>query len=67
MVQSTAGVEYKEGGIANKQKGISTTETKHSYDFEKDEKMPKKGDGSGPDTAKAQGTVDPGRSQREKS
>ncbi|KAF1346241.1 hypothetical protein BDV97DRAFT_38648 [Delphinella strobiligena] len=46
----------EEGDISQKQKGLSTTATKHSTDITQDPEKSKKGEGV-PETAKAQGTV----------
>lgn len=45
-----------QGDISNKQKGISTTATRHSTQIDKDPEMSKKSEGV-PETAKVQGTV----------
>jgi len=45
-----------EGDISQKQKGLSTTPTRHSTRIDLDDEMSKKGEG-GPDTAKSQGTI----------
>lgn len=47
-----------EGKTSGKQAGLSNTDTKHSTDIENDPDKSTKGDGT-PETAKAQGTVQP--------
>ncbi|CAK3798534.1 Hypothetical predicted protein [Lecanosticta acicola] len=51
-------VSSSQGDISNKQKGISTTDAKHSHQIDQDPEKSKKGSG-GPETAKAKGTIDP--------
>lgn len=45
------------GDITQKQKGLSTTDSKHSLQIDQDPTKSQKGSG-GPETAKAKGTVD---------
>jgi len=47
-----------QGDITAKQKGLSTTDTRHSLQIDQDPEKSKKGSGE-PETAKAKGTVDP--------
>ena len=51
------------GGTAQKQQGLSNTNTKHSIDIGNSDQYSKKGEGA-PETAKMQGTVDPNRPAR---
>jgi len=51
------------GGTAQKQQGLSNTNTKHSIDIGNSDEYSKKGEGA-PETAKMQGTVDPNRPAR---
>ncbi|KAK5167483.1 uncharacterized protein LTR77_007182 [Saxophila tyrrhenica] len=53
----------KSGEITGKQFGLSTGPTKHSLPIDSDASKSKKGEGT-PETAKAQGTVDPNRPAR---
>ena len=48
------------GQMSGKQAGLSNTDTKHSTDPANDPEKSKKSEGA-PETAKLQGTVDPGR------
>lgn len=48
--------------MSGKQEGLSNTDTKHSYDLDKDSERSKKGEGQA-ETSKVKGTVDPKRSQ----
>jgi hypothetical protein len=49
-----------QGDISNKQAGMSNTQTRHSIPIHESNEKSKKPEG-GPDTAKAQGTIDPNR------
>lgn len=49
--------------MSGKQAGLSNTDTKHSVRVDEMDDKSKKGDGS-PETAKAQGTVDPSQPLR---
>lgn len=51
------------GSTSGKQAGLSNTDTKHPYIVEEDDGKSKKGMG-GPETAKAQGTIDPSQPVR---
>jgi len=68
-LDSTAGTKIGEGSssgdgdaMADKQRAISNTDTKHSADSSKDPNMSNKGEGT-VETAKIKGTVDPNRPQ----
>jgi len=51
-----------QGDISTKQKGLSTTATRHSTDIGQDPEKSKKGEGI-PETAKSQGTISTNRPQ----
>jgi len=55
--------EANSGDISKKQGGMSNTQTRHSIPIHESDEKSKKPEG-GPDTAKAQGTIDPNRPQK---
>lgn len=59
---SKPGEDLNAGDISTKQKGISSTATRHSTQIDQDPEKSKKGEGT-PETAKAQGTVQVDRPQ----